>query len=88
MKYLLGTESITSSISECANPLWIGDGFCDDLTNNLICNYDGGDCCGPAVNIVYCNLCECKEENHNITTIPPTPTTTGKNNQTFTLAQL
>ena len=75
MKYLIGTESTTSANVECANPLWIGDGFCDDIINNLICNYDGGDCCGPTVNTVYCILCEC---NQNITTIPPT--TTGKNN--------
>ncbi|CAN0519554.1 unnamed protein product, partial [Laminaria digitata] len=24
---------------------WLGDGFCDPDTNNLGCDYDGGDCC-------------------------------------------
>ena len=33
---------------------WIGDGNCDDAANNLDCNFDGGDCCGPNVNTAYC----------------------------------
>ena len=33
---------------------WIGDGYCDDGTNNLDCNFDGGDCCGPNVKTYYC----------------------------------
>ena len=24
---------------------WIGDGFCDDIHNNLECRFDEGDCC-------------------------------------------
>ena len=28
----------------CAKPSWIGDGTCDDATNNEICEWDGGDC--------------------------------------------
>ena len=28
-----------------ANVTLIGDGFCNDETNNADCNYDGGDCC-------------------------------------------
>ena len=23
------------------------------------CNFDGGDCCGPNVNTVYCTQCQC-----------------------------
>ena len=34
--------------------IWIGDGYCDDAANTLDCNFDGGDCCGPNVNTVYC----------------------------------
>ena len=36
----------------------IGNGFCNDETNNANCNYDGGDCC---VNIRsrYCSECHC-----------------------------
>ena len=43
----------------CENKAWVGDGFCDDLTNNEACNFDGGDCCGPDVNRQYCMLCQC-----------------------------
>ena len=44
---------------ECPNPGWIGDGYCDDITNNQYCNYDGGDCCGAAINTQYCSECQC-----------------------------
>ena len=27
----------------------VGNGFCDSKTNIEICNYDGGDCCGPHI---------------------------------------
>ena len=33
---------------------WIGDGYCDDGANNLDCNFDGGDCCGPNVITNWC----------------------------------
>ena len=38
---------------------WLGDGYCDDETNNEGCLFDGGDCCGPFVNTEYCSQCEC-----------------------------
>ena len=41
--------------------LWIGDSFCDDINNNVDCNFDGGDCCGAIVNTQYCNECLCLE---------------------------
>jgi len=28
------------------HPYGIGDGYCQDETNNEGCTYDGGDCCG------------------------------------------
>ena len=38
-----------------------GDGYCDDVTNGLDCNYDGGDCSGSFVNNQYCTDCtECR----------------------------
>ena len=37
----------------------VGDGYCDDERNNEKCNFDGGDCCGPNVNTLYCNECKC-----------------------------
>ena len=40
---------------------WAGDGFCDDINNNLDCNYDGGDCCGSNVNTLFCTECQCLE---------------------------
>ena len=47
----------TKSLCECPEPKWIGDGFCDDSTNNLKCNYDGGDCCGNDTDKTYCFNC-------------------------------
>ena len=32
----------------------VGDGFCNEETNNEICNFDGGDCCGDCVNKDHC----------------------------------
>ena len=43
----------------CFNPSLVGDGYCDDVTNSLDCNYDGGDCCGSFVNNQYCTECQC-----------------------------
>ena len=42
-------------IETCAagyHPL-VGNGFCNDDTNIAECDYDGGDCCGPAVSCTY-----------------------------------
>ena len=58
---------MNSSSTECVNPDWVKDGFCDDETNNLDCNFDGGDCCGDEINTAYCTLCQCKEEDYNVT---------------------
>ena len=41
---------------------WIGDDYCDDINNNIDCNFDGGDCCGANVNTDYCDECLCIEE--------------------------
>ena len=43
----------------CTNPAWVGDGYCDDVTNNMECNYDGGDCCLDPINNQYCYECQC-----------------------------
>ena len=40
---------------------YIGDGYCDDVTNTEGCHYDGGDCCGPNVDTEYCLFCLCLE---------------------------
>ena len=48
---------------------WIGDGFCDDMNNNVNCQiilnnvgggvdqFDGGDCCGTDAMHNYCIEC-------------------------------
>ena len=41
------------------HPYTIGDGVCNDETNNEGCSYDGGDCCGPNVDTQYCTDCIC-----------------------------
>ena len=38
---------------------WIGDGFCDDMNNQELCDYDHGDCCGAFKRINFCMKCEC-----------------------------
>jgi hypothetical protein len=37
----------------------VGNGFCNDETNNPACNYDGGDCCVENANIYSCSDCSC-----------------------------
>ena len=39
-------------------PPSVGDGYCNDDTNNQQCNFDGGDCC-VNVNTDYCSSCSC-----------------------------
>ena len=36
----------------------VGDGICNDESNNPECNYDGGDCC-VNVNTDSCSECNC-----------------------------
>ena len=61
----------------------MGDGYCDDVTNNIECNYDGGDCCLDPVNTQYCSECQCIDGGGS-TIDPPTtgPTTTGNMSST------
>ena len=44
------------------NPSWIGDGWCDDETNNEDCDFDGGDCCLDEIFADYCIECLCYED--------------------------
>ena len=37
----------------------VGNGFCNDETNNPDCNYDGGDCCVVNANTESCSECFC-----------------------------
>ena len=47
--------------SGVCNQGWIGDGYCDNINNNLDCTYDGGDYCLDYVNEDYCEECLCLE---------------------------
>ena len=38
---------------------WINDGFCDDINNNVACEFDNRDCCGMHVDKRYCVECKC-----------------------------
>ena len=38
---------------------WIGDGFCDDMNNQELCDFDSGDCCGAFTKIHFCIQCRC-----------------------------
>ena len=51
---VVGSETETTSDENCdeevencpsSNLNWIADGWCDSVTNNVNCAYDGGDCC-------------------------------------------
>ena len=48
----------TIETETCNSPL-IADGYCHDETNNLKCNYDGGDCCGSCILTEFCSECIC-----------------------------
>jgi hypothetical protein len=38
---------------------FVGDGFCNDETNVVGCNHDGGDCCLMNVITDSCSGCNC-----------------------------
>ena len=43
----------------------VGNGFCNDETNNADCNYDGGDCCGQCLLSEHCEDCACLGNIHS-----------------------
>ena len=58
-KIYTGFAEIWKDLQFSVTP-FIQDGICDDITNNHICNFDGGDCCGIGQSVMgYCSLCEC-----------------------------
>merc|ERR1712212_357054 len=40
-----GTTLPKCELPDWASLDWIADKYCDDVTNNAACNWDGGDCC-------------------------------------------
>ena len=57
-----GDGTTPSGSGGTCNQGWIADSYCDDINNNVGCNFDGGDCCGANVNTDYCDECLCIEE--------------------------
>ena len=51
--------SFSFLVPGCANVALVGNGFCNDETNNPDCNYDGGDCCVVNANTTACSECVC-----------------------------
>ena len=49
--------------SKCQFPNIVNDGVCDAKTNNLQCDFDGGDCCDSSTQgeayLLFCESCEC-----------------------------
>ena len=46
-------------MNSCQFVEWVGDGICDDVTNNSDCDFDRGDCCDPEGDFSLCSNCEC-----------------------------
>ena len=44
---------------DCCNNSRIADGICDDINNNRLCHFDGGDCCVGNKNTSRCSFCQC-----------------------------
>ena len=59
--FKINLNNFTKIGCESSNPSWIGDGYCDDETNNAGCHFDGGDCCGSNINTEWCAECNCLE---------------------------
>ena len=49
----------SSLVPGCDNLALVGDGLCNDETNNADCNFDGGDCCVENANKNSCSTCAC-----------------------------
>ena len=50
---------------DCPDPRLKANGVCDDETNNEVCEYDGGDCCGSNVVTTSCSACQCLDPNYS-----------------------
>jgi hypothetical protein len=55
----LCTYIISLLVPGCDNVALVGNGFCNDETNNANCHYDGGDCCVVNANLNSCSECVC-----------------------------
>ena len=55
----ISSKLLIISVEAGGEDRWISDDSCDDVNNNQICNFDGGDCCGANVIKQYCIHCDC-----------------------------
>ena len=58
------TTPFGTTTSGGCNQGWIGDGYCDDVNNNLDCTYDGGDC--ESCNQDWIGDGDCDDINNNL----------------------
>ena len=62
LKIFLPIFSALPDVLNCADGVKyaiIGNGHCNDITNNPACNYDHGDCCLSSPNTDHCSECGC-----------------------------
>ena len=52
-------QAVIFKIADGGKKEWIGDGFCDDMNNQEMCDFDGGDCCGAFTRNHFCIKCGC-----------------------------
>ena len=50
---------LISNATACWSWTNINNGYCNGITNTEICDFDGGDCCLPEVNLSDCESAEC-----------------------------
>ena len=65
-QYPLINYLVNYQVEECeveANEMaFIGNGFCNDITNIRSCDFDGGDCCGENISTEFCEICTCHSD--------------------------
>ena len=64
LRYALLKQDVgTVFVKGCKYPELVSDGYCNDETNNIHCNFDGGDCCYSCVSKAFCKDCLCLTDN-------------------------
>ena len=57
--------TVTVTAGHCSSDVdhsFIGDGYCDDVLNNLDCGFDEGDCCLNNTITLFCTICKCYDD--------------------------
>ncbi len=69
----VGRTGLNKDDSRCSkNSFLIGDMVCDEVTNNVECLYDGGDCCleDTDKDRKFCSICTCYLESKPLVFYP------------------